>query len=188
MKNNKIIFITRNEKKYLAAKKYFEKAGFDLIRQKLECPEIQNMDVSEVVKFSVKFMSEKLKKPVIKSDQGLYIQALNGFPGAYMNDVEKTIGKEGFKRIMQGIKNRRAKFVEALAFCNPGENAVVFTAEKKGRLSMDFQGVNGFGIDFLFILKGEDKTIASFPQEKVAEVYDFKLWPKMIAFLKSRKS
>lgn len=50
---NKIIFITGNEKKYLAAKKYFDKSGFDLIRQKLECPEIQNMDVCEVVKFSV---------------------------------------------------------------------------------------------------------------------------------------
>jgi XTP/dITP diphosphohydrolase len=185
MKNKKIIFVTGNEKKYLAAKKYFNKSGFDLIRQKLDCPEVQNMDVCEVVKFSVKFMAEKLQRPVIKSDQGFYIEALNGFPGTYMNDVEKAIGKEGFKRIMQGVKNRKAKFVEALAFCNPGEDPLVFTAEKRGRLATGFQGKNGFGIDFLFILEGGDKTIASFPQERLAEVYDFKLWPKMIAFLKS---
>jgi len=116
----------------------------------------------------------------------LYIQALNGFPGAYARDVEKTINKAGFKRIMQGVRNRKVKFIEALAYCKPGEEPVVFVAEKKGRLAEDFQGTNGFGIDFLFILEGEDKTIASFPQERLAEVYDFKLWPKMIAFLKKR--
>lgn len=63
MKNNDI---TGNEKKYLTAKKYFDRTRFNLIRQKLECPEIQNLDVREVVKFSVKFMAEKLKMPVIR--------------------------------------------------------------------------------------------------------------------------
>ncbi len=186
MRNNKIIFITSNEKKYLAAKKYFDNTKFILVRKKIFCPEIQNMDVSEVVKFSVKFMAEKLKKPVIKSDQGFYIEALNGFPGAYMNDIEKTIRKEGFKRILHGVKDRQAKFIEALAYCQPGKEPVVFVAEKKGRLAEDFQGTNGFGIDFLFVLEGENKTIASFPQERLSEVYDFKLWPKMMDFLNAK--
>lgn len=186
MKKNEIIFITSNAKKYLAAKKYFNKTGFTLRRQNLECPEIQNMDVSEVVKFSVKFMAEKLKKPVIKSDQGFYIEALNGFPGAYMSDVERTIRKEGFKRIMQGVKNRQAKFVEALAYCSPGKEPIVFVAEKKGVLAKDFQGANGFGIDFLFILEGDGRAIASFPKGRLAEVYDFKLWPEMIGFLERK--
>ncbi|MCK4429428.1 MAG: non-canonical purine NTP pyrophosphatase, partial [Candidatus Aenigmarchaeota archaeon] len=97
-----IIFITGNEKKYLIAKKYFENTGIKLIRKNFDCPEIQDMDVVEVAKFSAKFMSEKLNKPIIKSDNGFYIEALNGFPGTYMRDVQDAIGKEGFKKLMVG--------------------------------------------------------------------------------------
>jgi len=130
-----IIFITGNEKKYVVAKKYFEGLDISLVRKDMYCPEIQHMDVVEVVKFSVKFMAEKIGKPVIKSDNGFYIESLNGFPGTYMKDVEKTIGKEGFKKIMEGIENRKAKFIDALAFCEPGKAPIVFVGEIKGKLT-----------------------------------------------------
>jgi XTP/dITP diphosphohydrolase len=175
-----IIFVTGNEEKFLTAKKYFDKTKLNLVRKKIECPEIQDMNVSNVVKFSVQYMAEKLQKPVIKSDQGFYIEALNGFPGAYMHDVEATIGKEGFKRIMEGITNRKVKYVEALAFCIPGEEPVVFTEEKYGTLAKDFEGDKSHGIDFLFIMEGEKHTVSCFQKEKRIELYDCNIWPKMI--------
>jgi len=185
--SKEIVFVTGNEKKFFAARKYFDKSGFNLVRMKVDCPEIQDMDVSNVVKFSVKFMAEKLKKPVIKSDQGFFIEALNGFPGAYMHDVEAAIGKHGFKRLMEGFKNRKAKFVEALAFCRPGYDPVVFTSEKPGTLAKDFEGSEGFGIDFLFIPAGEKHPAAALLEEKRLRLYDFGLWPKMIKHLNDKE-
>ena len=179
-----IIFITGNEKKYIVAKKYFENTEIKLIRENANCPEIQNMEVVEVAKFSVKFMAEKLNKPVIKSDNGFYIDALNGFPGTYMRDVQDAIGKEGFKKLMVGEKNRNAKFVDALAYCEPSKEPVIFTGEVKGRLAEEFEGENGTGIDFLFIPEGEKHATAACPKEKLVELYDAKVWQKMIKYLK----
>ena len=181
-----IIFITGNEKKYAVAKKYFEGLDISLIRKDMYCPEIQHMDVVEVVKFSVKFMAEKIGKPVIKSDNGFYIESLNGFPGAYMKDVEKTIGKEGFKKIMEGIENRKAKFIDALAFCEPGKAPIVFIGEIKGKLAKEFEGTNGYGIDYLFIPEGETHTAGTFVQDKLVKLYDVGTWSKMISYLKSK--
>jgi XTP/dITP diphosphohydrolase len=184
----KIILITSNKMKFLVAKNAVKGLPVELEQLKLETPELQDMNVCEVAKFSARWAADKLQKPVIKSDQGFYIEALNGFPGAYMHDVEATIGKEGFKRIMTGIKNRKAKYVETLAFCKPGEEPIIFTGEKHGALSENFEGEEGYGVDFLFIPSGEKHTASTLPEEKMIKLYDFGLWPKMIEYLKKESN
>jgi XTP/dITP diphosphohydrolase len=44
---------------------------------------------------------EKCGLPIIVEDAGLFVEALNGFPGPYSSYVYKTIGNEGLLKLME---------------------------------------------------------------------------------------
>ncbi len=44
-------------------------------------------------------------------DGGFCIEALNDFPGVYTKYILQTIGAEGLMKLMDGMQNRRARFV-----------------------------------------------------------------------------
>ena len=54
----------------------------------METNEIQADTVEEVTMHSAKETSDKLKCIVLKNDTGLYVEALNGFPGSYTHYVD----------------------------------------------------------------------------------------------------
>ena len=83
---NELIYITTNplkkaEVELLLVKKYGINVQF--ITPDFEVLEIQASNCGEVAKFSAKYTAEILQKPVLKSDSGLYIEALGGLPGPY---------------------------------------------------------------------------------------------------------
>ena len=82
----KLIYLTTNPHKVEEANEFFEKKyGFNLeiMNPDFEVIEIQAKTCGEVAAFSAKYAAEKLKCPVLKSDSGLYIDALGGLPGPY---------------------------------------------------------------------------------------------------------
>ena len=83
MLNMKPIFsITGNAHKFQIAQGTLVGAGIELIQKELETPEIQSTSIEEIASFSAKWASDLLKEPVIVSDAGYHIEALNGFPRA----------------------------------------------------------------------------------------------------------
>lgn len=105
MKNKiKPVYLTSNKGKYEEAKYLFSKKyGIDIeIKDPdFEIIEIQAKSCKEVVAFSVKYACEKLGKPCIKSDSGLYIDALGGLPGPYNAYFDKQIGVEKFLELFK---------------------------------------------------------------------------------------
>ncbi len=181
-----IIFLTGNPKKLLVAESYFSNSNYKIISKTLDVPEVQHKDCREVAKFSTKIMSDLLNKPVLKSDHAFMIEAYNGFPGAYMADIQRMLQPEGFYNLMRGIDNRNCKFVEALAYCEPDKDPIVVWAEKKGILTKELRGSQGMGIDYLFIPEGETKTLAEMTEKGREKMYDFKLWPKLLEKLEKK--
>lgn len=180
-KNKKIIFVTGNRFKLAIAKKYL--APFEIIAKDIQPPEIQHSDIREIAKFSACWAANKLKKPVIKNDSGFYIEALNGFPGPYTTYCEKWLGADGFLKLMKGIKNRKAKFIDATAYCELGKKTVVFTAETKGRITYRKSGRYGKGIDFIFIPNGRKKTMAWLPDNERINLWNNNHWTRLSKFL-----
>ena len=86
-----ITYVTGNKAKIASAKQALEPLGFEIDNVKMETPEIQANDVVEVSKFSAKWAAEKLGKPVLKNDSGLFVNVLKGFPGVYTSFVDETI-------------------------------------------------------------------------------------------------
>ena len=67
----KITYVTGNWAKIASAKKALEPLGFEIDNIKMETPEIQANDVSDVSKYSAKWAAEKLNQAVLKNDSGL---------------------------------------------------------------------------------------------------------------------
>ena len=65
----KVTYVTGNWAKIASAKQALEPLGFEVDNIKMETPEIQADDVTEVSKYSAKWACEELNTPVIKMIQ-----------------------------------------------------------------------------------------------------------------------
>ena len=183
----KITYITNNWAKIASAKQALEPLGFEIDNIKMETPEIQADDIIEVSKYSAKWAAEKLNKPVIKNDSGLFVEELKGFPGVYTKYVDETIGEDGLLKLLEGKKNRTAYFKESIAYCEPGKEPVVFEGITYGKIDSKKSGTYGWSWDFIFIPKGETKTLACFEEEKRWSFWSQDAYKELAKYLKKRK-
>lgn len=147
----KITLVTGNWAKIAQAKEFLEPKGITVDNVKMDTIEIQADSVEEVAKYSAKWASEELKANVVKNDTGIMIDALDGFPAAYTHYVQDTIGMDGILKLMKGVKNRKAKFVQALAFCEYGKEPVSFVSVTEGEISLKKkENMDGVGTLYLF--------------------------------------
>ena len=159
-KAKSIYLVTSNENKF---KEFKEILGFRLKHTNLDLDEIQTIDVKKVVEHKAKQAFNKIKKPVIVEDTGLYFEAWNGLPGALAKQFDKTIGYRKLCRLLK--TNRRAKAETVVGYYD-GKNYLSFSGEIWGRISSEPKGETGFGWDIIFIPKGYNRTFAQLANEK----------------------
>ncbi|HIH05457.1 TPA: non-canonical purine NTP pyrophosphatase [Candidatus Woesearchaeota archaeon] len=152
-----INFITHNMGKLKEARLILE-PGIAVNHINLEYDEVQHDDIRVVAKKSAETLSLMLNKAVVVDDSGLFIAALNGFPGAFSSTIHKQIGLPGILKLMDGVKDRTCAYRCAVAHCRPGKRAEVFLGEEKGTISTGIRGSYGFGHDPIFIPEGEART------------------------------
>ncbi len=159
----KLIYLTTNPHKVEEANEFFgKKYGFDLeiVNPDFEILEIQAKTCGEVARFSAKYAADKLGYPVLKSDTGLYLDALGGLPGPYNAYFDKQIGVDKFLEMLKGEKNRKARIEHCFAYCEPGSDPVIFTGGGTGTISRKAKGERGRWHDKFFIPDGETKTLS----------------------------
>lgn len=183
----KINYVTGNRAKIESARQILEPLGYTVDNIKIETPEIQANDVSEVAKYSAKWACEKFNKPVLKNDSGLFVDSLNGFPGVYTRYVDDTIGEDGLLKLMEGIENREAYFKEAIAYCEPGDNPIVFEGITRGKIDTKKSGTYGWSWDFIFIPEGEEKTLGCFPDEERWGFWSSDVYKKLVEYLQNKE-
>ena len=180
-----ITYVTGNWAKIQSAKQALEPLGYKIDNIKMDTPEIQAEDVTEVAKFSAKWACEKLKKAVLKNDSGLFVKSLKGFPGVYTRYVDETIGEEGLLKLMEGIEDRTAYFKEAVAYCEPGKEPVVFEGITKGKIDVKKSGKYGWSWDFVFIPEGEEKTLGCFPDDERWKFWSLDTYKKLVEYIEN---
>ena len=137
------IYLTTNKGKFEEAKRIFKdkyNLDIEIKNPDFEALEIQADSCKEVVAFSVKYACEKLNRPCIKSDSGLYIEALGGLPGPYNHDFDSKIGVSRFLEIFKNETNRKARLEDCFAYCEPGSDPVVFTGGGTGNIAYVAKG------------------------------------------------
>ena len=154
---NQITFITKNQDKWDIAKEVLAQYNVEVLQEALETPEIQAFDVEEVAKYSAKYAADRLNKPVIVTDAGYFIEALNGFPGPYIKFVNKWLTSQNILDMMTNEKNRKVLMRETVAYFKPNEEPIVFTSETYGEIVTEPQG-SGSTIDQIVKRDGQDKV------------------------------
>lgn len=175
--NNKLIYLTTNPNKVAEANEFFSKKyGFniEIVNPEFEILEIQAQTCSEVVSFSAKYAAEKLGYAVLKSDSGLYIDALGGLPGPYNHYFDKQIGVEKFLELFKNEKNRKARLEHCFAYCEPGKEPIVFSGGGTGTIAPEARGTRGRWHDKFYIPDGETKTLSELREEDYE--YEASFW------------
>lgn len=134
--------------------------GYELEHIKTTYPEIQADRLEETIVPGLNWLMERYQRPIMIDDSGLFIDALKGFPGVYSSYVFRMIGCDGILRLMEGVKNRSARFECCIGFLVPGKEPHISKGVAKGSISETKAGTGGFGYDPVFVPDGHVKTYA----------------------------
>ena len=151
----KIVFVTSNAGKFAEIKEILNSVGIEAIQNKGDYPEIQADDLEPIAAASAKAAADDLSIPVLVDDSGIFIQALNGFPGPYSRFVEDHLGNPRILKLMENETNRDAFFKTTIAFCEPGKEPMTFSGIVKGKIAFEERGEDGFGFDPIFDYNGK---------------------------------
>ena len=88
----KLFFVTGNLGKLAEVRKVFEPLGIEIEQLEGGYPELQASTLEEVVEFGLKWLFEKHgRRPLIIDDSGLFVDALDGFPGVFSAHAFKSL-------------------------------------------------------------------------------------------------
>lgn len=116
----------------------------------------------------------------LSEDSGLEVDALDGRPGVYSARYAGASGPREqvdaannalLLKNLQGVPDERrtARFVCAMALCEPGRTLAVVRGTIEGRILHEPRGSGGFGYDPLFYVPGQEATTAELsPEQKNA--------------------
>jgi XTP/dITP diphosphohydrolase len=169
LKGKVIFFATNNYNKFNEARRILAEYKIAVGMLRVKSLEIQSESLEEIAKTSVLETFKKCNLPIIVEDAGLFIDALNGFPGPYASYVYKSIGNEGVLKLMENIENRSAKFQSVIAHHSQElKEPLLFKGEVFGRITKEKRrGNSGFGFDPIFEpLDGNGKTFAEMSVEE----------------------
>lgn len=162
-----IVFVTSNKGKVASAQKELKDINIEIFDYDFVEPRSDN--VQEIAEYKVREAYNIIQKPCIALDAGFFIQALNGFPRAFVHFALDTLGIEGILKQMQGIDNRKCAFKECLAYYD-GENMLYFNGNYEGTLSTEIRGKDTdkkwSDLWYIFIPYGYDKTLAEMTDEE----------------------
>jgi len=165
-----ITFVTGNDTKVKIANEALKEFGYSVIAERANIIEPREEEPEMVVIEKAVQAFEKLKKPLIVEDSGIFIKSLNGFPKTFVHFAIDTIGVSGIIKLMENVSDRSVQFRQSLAYIEPGMNSPKifsyidggFTVadkvwEDKSAVSADF--------DKILIPPGQFKPLITFPQE-----------------------
>ena len=107
---HKIVFVTGNKGKFAEVRDILLTFGIEVIQDKNGYPELQEDELEPIAAYGAQYVANKLNMPVMVDDSGIFIKALNGFPGPYSRFVEDRLGNPKVLKLMEGEKDRSSLF------------------------------------------------------------------------------
>jgi XTP/dITP diphosphohydrolase len=145
-----VFFATGNYHKFDEARLVLAEFNIATAMLKTKASEVQDDDIENIAKASAVEVAQRICLPVIAEDAGLFIEALNGFPGPYSKFVHRTLGMEGVLTLLEKRQDREASFKSAVAFSNPLGEVKCFLGVVEGKITEEIRGTGGFGFDPIF--------------------------------------
>jgi XTP/dITP diphosphohydrolase len=138
-------------------------------------PEETGLTFEENAALKAQYYSKHCDGYLFADDSGLEVDALAGAPGVYSArfagpHATDAANNQLLISRMQGITNRTARFVCAIALATEGRLVETFRGEVEGRLLDAPRGDTGFGYDPLFFYPPFGCTFGEAPLDRKMEV------------------
>jgi len=107
----------------------------------------------------------------IADDSGLEVYALRGAPGVrsrrfFGEDASANERNAKLLALLDGARDRSARFVCVTALASPDGNVELFEGEVHGEIAESPRGEAGFGYDPVFVIAGDGRTMAELTSEE----------------------
>jgi XTP/dITP diphosphohydrolase len=156
----KVRFVTNNKNKFLEAKRVLSRYNIELEWVNLAVNEVQSDYIEDILISKVMDTVNIIVTPYIVEDTGLFIKALNGFPGPYASYIYKKLGLAKILKLLENTEDREGEFVAIGALVINKHVFRVFKGILPGSIAFEIKGDQGFGYDPIFIPMGMKKTLA----------------------------
>jgi non-canonical purine NTP pyrophosphatase (RdgB/HAM1 family) len=147
MRFDDLVFVTSNRGKLQEAEAVL---GRRLDHCALDLPELQTLDLEEVVRGKARTAWERLGRPVLVEDTSLEMAGLGGFPGPLIRWLLVSVGPEGICRIVNSFDDVRAT-ARCLICATDGVAEVFGEGVVEGTIAPSPRGGGGFGWDSTFV-------------------------------------
>jgi non-canonical purine NTP pyrophosphatase (RdgB/HAM1 family) len=147
MRLDDLVFVTSNRGKLQEAEAVL---GRRLDHCELDLPELQTLDLEEIVRGKARTAWERLGRPVLVEDTSLELAGLGGFPGPLIRWLLVSVGPEGICRIANSFGDVRAT-ARCLICATDGAAEVFGEGVVEGAIAPSPRGNSGFGWDSTFV-------------------------------------
>jgi non-canonical purine NTP pyrophosphatase (RdgB/HAM1 family) len=157
--------------------------GFPVPCAEIELPEIQSLDLAEVLRAKAREAHRRLDRGVVVEETGLELQALGGFPGPLVKWMLAAVGAPGIARTALALGDPGAVARCQLLYWD-GCEEVFGEGVSRGQLVLPPRGGDGFGWDPVFVPEGSDRTFAELgPREKDRTGHRGRAWRSLLEHL-----
>lgn len=157
-----ITFITGNPSK---ADQLARHLDYPVKHQKLDLPEIQSLDLREVVEYKSQEAYKLVGSPVLVEDTSLTFSSLGRLPGPLIKWFLTELDNVGLCKLLDPYQNRNA-LAEVCFGLYDGKKLHTFEGQMKGAVANSPRGERGFGWDPIFIPEGYVKTWSEMSMEE----------------------
>lgn len=161
-----LTLVTGNPDKGLEAERILGRQ-VDVVAEDL--PEIQSLDLMEVLDAKGTEAARRLGRPVVVEETGLELGVLGGFPGPLVKWMLAAIGAEGIARVAISLGDPSVTARCALLSVD-GDRRIVGRGATRGELVLPPRGGRGFGWDPVFRPEGEDLTYGELDGDRKDEI------------------
>lgn len=154
----------------------------------VDLPEIQSLDVREVLAGKAAEAFARVGRPVVVEETALELDCLGGFPGPFVKWMLASAGPEGIARCAIGMGDPRAT-ARCLLLYFDGQRRIEGEGIDPGMLVFPTRGEAGFGWDPVFQPEGSTLTYAELGEaEKDARAHRGLAWRDLLAKLDATAS
>jgi non-canonical purine NTP pyrophosphatase (RdgB/HAM1 family) len=174
------VLVTGNRGKLAEARRL---AGPGLGAVEMDLPEIQSLDLLEVLRQKGEEAWSRYHRPLVVEEAGLELAALGGFPGPLVRWMLEAAGAEGLARTALALGDPRAVARAALYYRDP-ERTLIAEGATAGTLVLPARGAHGFGWDPVFLPEGSARTFGELAgPDKDTVSHRGKAWRSLLAQL-----
>lgn len=176
-----LYFVTGNKNKLREMRKIIP----DAEQLSADLPEIQSLDLKEIVREKLHSARKLSDGDVIVEDVSFHMEALDGMPGPLIKWFLKAMGREGLFELAKATGKYGAE-AKAVVGLSTEEGVQFFEGSVKGTI-VPPSGTSEFGWDPIFKPDGAEKTFAELSTDEKNKIsHRGKALAKLKAYLESQ--